>query len=54
MTQTNLTEPAVVTCVEAVIDPEIGRSLGELNMLNSATVADDGSVSVELELSTPA
>ena len=31
-----------------------GRSLGELNMLQSAKVAADGSVSVEVELATPA
>ncbi|MFT5325091.1 MAG: metal-sulfur cluster biosynthetic enzyme, partial [Planctomycetaceae bacterium] len=30
------------SCVEAVTDPELGRSLGELGMVKQATVSADG------------
>jgi ATP-binding protein involved in chromosome partitioning len=35
-------------------EPEIGRTLGQLDMLKGVRVADDGSVHVEIELPTPA
>ena len=41
------------SCLSAVIDPELGKPLGELGMLKSAVVAD-GIPKVEIELPTPA
>ena len=42
------------SCVEAVADPEFGRSLGELGMVKQATVSADGAAEVGIELPTPA
>ena len=42
------------SCVEAVADPEFGRSLGELGMVKQATVSAEGAVEVGIELPTPA
>ncbi|MGZ0168654.1 MAG: Mrp/NBP35 family ATP-binding protein [Planctomycetales bacterium] len=42
------------SCVEAVADPELGRSLGELGMVKQATVSADGAAEVGIELPTPA
>ena len=39
--------------VEAIIDPELGRSLGELRMVQSVEEAD-GAVQVTIELPTTA
>lgn len=40
-------------CLDAVVDPELGRPLGELGMLKQATLVD-GTPRVEVELPTPA
>ena len=54
MAEQTLTESAVLDCLRDVRDPEIGRTLGELNMLKRATVGPEASASVEVELPTPA
>ncbi len=41
---------AVLAAVEAVADPELHRSLGELNMVRDVTIAGDGSVEVLIAL----
>ncbi|MDA1163348.1 MAG: Mrp/NBP35 family ATP-binding protein [Planctomycetota bacterium] len=41
-------------CVESVADPELGQSLGKLNMVKQATISDAGVASIEIELPTPA
>ncbi len=40
-------------CLDAITDPEIGRTLGELGMVKQASLAD-GTPKVEIELPTPA
>jgi ATP-binding protein involved in chromosome partitioning len=47
------TENEIRTTLQDIRDPEIGRSLGELNMLGEIGVTDDG-VSVTVILPTPA
>ncbi len=54
MNEGTITEAQVLEILNAVTDPEIGRSLGDLKMLRRATVADGGSVEVEIVLPTPA
>lgn len=49
-----LTETEVLAALQDVPDPEIGRSLGALDMLRGVTVADGGRVQVRIELPTPA
>jgi ATP-binding protein involved in chromosome partitioning len=44
---------AVRAAVEAVEDPELHRSLAELNMVRDITVADDGAVEVLVALTIP-
>jgi ATP-binding protein involved in chromosome partitioning len=54
MNEGTITEAQVLEILNSVTDPEIGRSLGDLKMLRRATVADGGSVEVEVVLPTPA
>ncbi len=49
-----LTETEILNALKNVTDPEIGRTLKDLDMLRGATVAGDGSVKVRVELPTPA
>lgn len=49
-----LTEMMVVQRLRAVTDPELGRSLGELDMVRGAALGTDGAVTVTVELPTPA
>jgi len=47
-------EKAVRAALAGVIDPELRRPITELNMVKSATVAEDGAVVVEIYLTTGA
>ncbi len=49
-----LTEMQVLERLRGLRDPEIGRSLGELDMLHSATLGAGNSVTVTVDLPTPA
>lgn len=49
-----LTEAQVREALNQVVDPEIGRSLSELRMLQRVAVAPSGAVSVTVDLPTPA
>lgn len=49
-----MTETEILDSVQEIKDPEIGRSLGELKMLAGAVVADNGAVTVTIDLPTPA
>jgi ATP-binding protein involved in chromosome partitioning len=49
-----MTETELRSCLESIVDPEFGRSLGELRMINQASVSADGVPTVEIELPTPA
>ena len=40
--------------IDALVEPEIGRTLGELQMVKSVWVSDAGLIDVQLELPTPA
>lgn len=53
MAQDHPTEVEVLDSLKEIVDPEIGRSLGELNMLKGATLGD-GAARVDVELPTPA
>ena len=44
----------ILKALNDVVDPEIGKPLAAINMLKGATVADDGSIEVQVELPTPA
>ncbi|MEX2288326.1 MAG: Mrp/NBP35 family ATP-binding protein, partial [Planctomycetaceae bacterium] len=54
MNQSQVTDPALMAMLSGVIDPEIGRTLGELNMLKGAAVTGNSSVLIDVELPTPA
>jgi ATP-binding protein involved in chromosome partitioning len=54
MTDTQLKETDFTKAVQDVVDPEIGRSLGRLEMLKQVRIGADGTVHVEIELPTPA
>jgi ATP-binding protein involved in chromosome partitioning len=54
MTQNTLTDSDVRDAAQDVIDPEIGRTLGELNMVKRATVDQEEVARLEIELPTPA
>lgn len=47
-----VTEGAVRSQLESVIDPEIRRPITELDMVRSVTVSDDGAVVVGIDLTT--
>ena len=49
-----LTETQVLERLRGLRDPEIGRSLGELDMLRSATIGTGNSLTVTVDLPTPA
>ena len=50
----NNTERAVKAALARVIDPELRRPITELNMVKSVAVADDGTVNIEIYLTTEA
>jgi ATP-binding protein involved in chromosome partitioning len=54
MTDTQGRQSQVSKAVEGVVDPEIGRTLGQLEMLKQVRIGDDGAVKIEIELPTPA
>jgi ATP-binding protein involved in chromosome partitioning len=54
MTDTPLKETELTKTLQDVLDPEIGRSLGRLEMVRQVRLATDGTVQVEIELPTPA
>lgn len=43
----------IMSSLEAVIDPELRRSIVELGMVRSIDIADDGAVAVTVSLTTP-
>jgi ATP-binding protein involved in chromosome partitioning len=47
-------EQGISNLLRDVSEPEIGRTLGQLDMLKGVRVGDDGTVHVEIELPTPA
>jgi ATP-binding protein involved in chromosome partitioning len=49
-----MTDVEVLKALDDVVDPEIGKPLAAIKMLKGATVADDGSIDVQIELPTPA
>lgn len=54
MTGPELTTETILSHLNDLLDPEIGRSLGDLKMLKTADVQPDGAVRIVVELSTPA
>jgi ATP-binding protein involved in chromosome partitioning len=54
MTKATVTDAAVREAIQNIPDPEIGRSLGVLEMLKQIRVEAGGAVRVEIELPTPA
>src|SRR3954462_5642903 len=53
MNASQASDSALLTTLNGVLDPELGRTLGELKMLKAATSAGS-SVQVDIELPTPA
>ena len=49
-----MTPNELQSCLSPVLDPEIGRGLGELRMIKQASVKADGTPQIEIELPTPA
>ena len=49
-----MNEDELLKALKGVADPEMGRSLGELDMIKQATVGPDASMEVHVELPTPA
>ena len=49
-----MTDTELRSCLDAIVDPELGRTLGELRMVKQASVSPDGVAAVEIELPTPA
>jgi ATP-binding protein involved in chromosome partitioning len=47
-------EQGISKALQDVAEPEIGRTLGQLDMLKAVRVGDDGTVQIEIELPTPA
>lgn len=54
MPETMPTEANIISSLEAIPDPELGRSLGELQMIDGVTVSPSGAVEARIELLTPA
>ena len=54
MTDTQLREADVLKVLQDVVDPEIGRTLGQLEMLKTVRVDANGAIHAEIELPTPA
>ncbi len=46
------TEDEIRSALQRVIDPELGKSIVELGMVRSVTIADDGTVDVTVSLTT--
>jgi ATP-binding protein involved in chromosome partitioning len=47
-------EQGISKTLQDLAEPEIGRTLGKLDMLKQVRVGDDGTVHIEIELPTPA
>ena len=54
MTEYSEREKAVRAALAGVIDPELRRPITELNMVKSVTVGEDGTVGIEIYLTTGA
>jgi ATP-binding protein involved in chromosome partitioning len=54
MTDAQLKEAEVTKAIQDIVDPEIGRSLGRLEMVKQVRVDPSGAVRIEIELPTPA
>jgi len=53
MSSDEATLKQVEECIRRIRDPEIGRSLGDLNMIRSVRSQTDGQIEVAVELPTP-
>lgn len=49
-----LTEQAILAALKPVADPEIGRSVVDLDMIRKVSIGGDGSLHIQVELPTPA
>jgi ATP-binding protein involved in chromosome partitioning len=54
MSESNVTESEIRDAIAGIPDPEIGRSLGELNMIKKIVVEGSDQVKIEIDLPTPA
>src|SRR5580704_8767764 len=54
MTDVQIRQTQLLNSMRDVCDPEIGRTLGQLDMLKQVELGKDGVVHVEVELPTPA
>jgi ATP-binding protein involved in chromosome partitioning len=54
MTDTPLKEADITKAIQDIMDPEIGRPLGRLEMIKQVRVDPSGAIRVEIELPTPA
>jgi ATP-binding protein involved in chromosome partitioning len=54
MTDTQVREADVLKVLQDVVDPEIGRTLGQLEMVKTVRVDANGAIHAEIELPTPA
>ena len=54
MAEATITEAEVLSALEEVADPEIGKPLSALSMLKGATITPGGTIEVRVELPTPA
>jgi ATP-binding protein involved in chromosome partitioning len=54
MTETKLQEADLTKAIQDLVDPEIGRSLGRLEMVKQVRIDPAGAIQVEIELPTPA
>lgn len=48
-----VTREAVISCLEGVIDPEIGLNIVDLGLIYGVEIDDDGMVHVQMTLTTP-
>src|SRR5580698_5498233 len=54
MTDAPLKEAEITQAIHDIMDPEIGRSLGRLEMVKQVRIEPSGATRVEIELPTPA
>src|SRR5579862_6616970 len=48
-----MTKDQIMKALEAVIDPELRRSIVELDMVRSVTIGEGGEIDVTVSLTTP-
>jgi ATP-binding protein involved in chromosome partitioning len=54
MSESNISEPLVRDCLKSVNDPEIGRSLVDLDMIQKIEIGPENRVHLTIQLPTPA